>query len=74
MATIIQHEPASPCIRVCTLDDDDVCLGCGRTLGEITEWGGADPARRREILAAAEQRRAAGSPSPLPLAPQGRGD
>lgn len=47
----------SPCIRMCTLDDDDVCLGCGRSLKEITEWGGADARRRREILAAAEQRR-----------------
>lgn len=43
---------------MCTLDDRDVCLGCGRTLNEITEWGGADAERRREILAAAEQRRA----------------
>ena len=25
----------SPCIRHCTLDDADICLGCGRTLDEI---------------------------------------
>ena len=30
--------PASPCISVCTLDDDDRCLGCGRTLAQITRW------------------------------------
>lgn len=48
----------SPCIRMCTLDDTDVCLGCGRSLKEITEWGGADPERRREILEAAARRRA----------------
>lgn len=28
----------SPCVRICTLDDADVCMGCGRTLGEITGW------------------------------------
>ncbi|HSH29999.1 MAG TPA: DUF1289 domain-containing protein [Thiohalobacter sp.] len=27
----------SSCIRMCTLDDTDVCLGCGRSLKEITE-------------------------------------
>ena len=49
-------KPDSPCIRMCTLDDGDVCIGCGRNLKEITEWGGADAQRRREILAAATQR------------------
>tara|TARA_R110002049_G_scaffold308846_2_gene514473 strand:- start:1495 stop:1722 length:228 start_codon:yes stop_codon:yes gene_type:complete len=30
--------PASPCISVCTLDDDSVCLGCGRTVQQISRW------------------------------------
>lgn len=30
--------PASPCISVCTLDDDNVCVGCGRTLEQIGRW------------------------------------
>ncbi len=30
--------PASPCIDICTLDDDDRCLGCGRSLDQITRW------------------------------------
>lgn len=28
----------SPCIRHCTLNDEDVCVGCGRTLADITSW------------------------------------
>lgn len=28
----------SPCIRHCTLNDEDVCVGCGRTLADITGW------------------------------------
>lgn len=28
----------SPCVRNCTLNDQDVCLGCGRTLDDITGW------------------------------------
>jgi hypothetical protein len=30
--------PASPCNSLCTLDDDDRCLGCGRTLAQIMRW------------------------------------
>ncbi|WP_420827018.1 DUF1289 domain-containing protein [Aquipseudomonas campi] len=38
------------------MDDHDECLGCGRSLAEILEWGKADGARRREICQAAQQR------------------
>lgn len=30
--------PLSPCILICTLDDDKRCLGCGRTLAQISQW------------------------------------
>ena len=30
--------PMSPCIAVCTLDEDKRCLGCGRSLEQITRW------------------------------------
>jgi predicted Fe-S protein YdhL (DUF1289 family) len=50
-------QPASPCVRNCCLDDDDVCLGCGRKLDEILAWHGADADGRRQILLVAAQRR-----------------
>lgn len=28
----------SPCIKVCQLDLDDRCRGCGRTMDEIARW------------------------------------
>ncbi len=31
--------PDSPCVDICTLDDDDCCVGCGRTLDQISRWG-----------------------------------
>jgi predicted Fe-S protein YdhL (DUF1289 family) len=46
----------SPCVRNCCLDDQDVCLGCGRSIAEILEWGPADQPRRREILRQASER------------------
>nr|WP_298146615.1 DUF1289 domain-containing protein [uncultured Pseudomonas sp.] len=49
-------EVASPCRRQCCLDDQDICIGCGRTLAEILEWGQADGARRRSICQSAQER------------------
>lgn len=30
--------PLSPCTLICTLDDTKRCLGCGRTLAQISSW------------------------------------
>lgn len=49
----------SPCVRRCCLDEQDICLGCFRSLGEIVQWSESDDDRRREILAYAERRREA---------------
>lgn len=46
----------SPCRRECCLDDDDICLGCGRLLAEIREWKAADSPRRRQIIELAQAR------------------
>lgn len=50
----------SPCIEVCSLNDRDVCIGCYRTANEIIEWFTASDQRKREILTAVVERRAAG--------------
>ena len=41
---------ASPCVDICRLDAQGLCVGCRRTIDEITEWPRASEARRREIL------------------------
>ncbi len=46
----------SPCISVCLLDKNDVCVGCYRTADEITEWMGCDNDKKREILAKCQER------------------
>lgn len=40
----------SPCIGVCALDADDICIGCWRSGREITEWGRVDNEAKRAIL------------------------
>ncbi len=47
----------SPCIRNCCLNDDDICLGCGRSLREITAWSVASDEVKMHILDAATERR-----------------
>lgn len=47
---------ASPCIRVCCLDDEDICIGCGRTLTEICEWSVSTDERRLQIAESARTR------------------
>jgi predicted Fe-S protein YdhL (DUF1289 family) len=50
----------SPCIEVCSLDDQDVCIGCYRTANEIIEWFSASDERKRIILSAVNERRVSG--------------
>ncbi len=50
----------SPCVRNCCLDQQDVCLGCGRLLAEILEWQQASKARQQQIVTLAQQRLAPG--------------
>ncbi len=50
----------SPCVDKCCLNDNDVCMGCFRSLQEILDWGGADSQARLEILGMAEERKKKG--------------
>ena len=50
---------ASPCRRQCTLDEHDVCVGCGRTITEICGWSALDEAGRARVCADAAARLAA---------------
>ena len=47
---------ASPCVRNCCLDDDDVCMGCGRSLEEIIAWSAASDEDKAATLARSRER------------------
>lgn len=47
----------NPCVRNCCLNEQDVCLGCGRTLIEITSWTRLSDAEREHVLMDAERRK-----------------
>lgn len=53
---------ASPCVHICALDEEDICIGCHRAMDEILRWGRMDDAERRRVLArCAERGRAKGA-------------
>ncbi|MGB3934552.1 MAG: DUF1289 domain-containing protein [Burkholderiales bacterium] len=62
----------SPCIRVCVMDGDlRYCLGCWRTLDEITRWGTMSEAEQADLIAQLAARRAASASNiaEVPAAP-----
>jgi predicted Fe-S protein YdhL (DUF1289 family) len=56
MSTPESHPLASPCVRNCCLDEDNVCMGCGRSMQEIVAWGTASDAMKAAILACSRER------------------
>lgn len=49
-------DPRSPCISVCVLDENDICMGCYRSADEITDWFMASDDQKREVLCRARER------------------
>lgn len=48
---------STPCIKVCVIDPvSKLCEGCGRTLGEIAQWGRLSETERLAIMAALPKR------------------
>jgi predicted Fe-S protein YdhL (DUF1289 family) len=43
-------------VRLCTLDNDDMCIGCGRTLDDIKGWQAMPDADKSLCVARARQR------------------
>ncbi len=46
-----------PCVRNCCLNEDDICLGCFRSMQEIMLWNESDQGTRGIFLQQAQQRR-----------------
>lgn len=46
----------SPCISVCALDENDICMGCYRSMREITDWAECTEDEKRAVIERAHQR------------------
>ncbi len=49
----------SPCIQVCTLDDEKICLGCHRSAEEIKGWHTMTYEQKLQVMANTEERQRA---------------
>ncbi|ARU41065.1 hypothetical protein CCB80_07885 [Armatimonadetes bacterium Uphvl-Ar1] len=47
----------SPCVRVCRLDGNDVCVGCCRTIQEIISWPNLSDTQKARIIEKVEARK-----------------
>ncbi len=54
---VMDSKMKSPCIRYCCLNDEDICLGCFRSLDEIKQWQSASNKQRQKILDVADKRK-----------------
>lgn len=46
----------SPCIRHCALNRQQICVGCGRTRGEITDWRTMTEEEQQQTVIKAKER------------------
>jgi predicted Fe-S protein YdhL (DUF1289 family) len=49
-------EIVSPCKNTCSVNKDNVCLGCGRTVDEITGWEASNSELKQEIVINSDKR------------------
>lgn len=47
----------SPCINICKIDPkSNICLGCGRSIKEISDWINLDDEEREKLLSDLKKR------------------
>jgi predicted Fe-S protein YdhL (DUF1289 family) len=47
----------SPCVNICRLDDQRICVGCLRSVEEIAAWSRMSEAEKAAVMAALSARR-----------------
>ncbi|AEF21347.1 MULTISPECIES: DUF1289 domain-containing protein [Pseudomonas] len=52
----LERPVASPCVHVCALDEEDICIGCQRNVDEITRWSRMENDERRQVLQLCHER------------------
>lgn len=50
MSDSAQAPVPSPCVSICALDDNNVCLGCYRSGEEISRWGELSNDEKRAVM------------------------
>ena len=51
---------ASPCVRTCQLNDQDMCMGCFRMINEIAGWNQFTEEAKADVIEACRTRKRLG--------------
>lgn len=51
----------SPCVNICSLNEENVCIGCYRTGKEISLWGSMNKASQLAVMKKVREREAKSS-------------
>lgn len=51
-----EPEVKSPCVSLCVLSEQQVCLGCGRSRDEVAAWSRASVDEQRQVCERAKAR------------------
>ncbi|MAR59966.1 MAG: DUF1289 domain-containing protein [SAR92 bacterium MED-G29] len=46
----------SPCISICKLNEDSICLGCFRSMDEILDWQFMEVDQKKSVLVKCKSR------------------
>jgi uncharacterized protein len=49
----------SPCVRNCCLDDQDICIGCLRSIDEIVGWSQFNLDEKQQVISSIKDRQKA---------------
>ncbi|MCP3849041.1 MAG: DUF1289 domain-containing protein [Gammaproteobacteria bacterium] len=52
-----EQAPNSPCIRNCCLNEEDICIGCFRSIDEIMCWSASSTQEKIAILERIQERK-----------------
>jgi uncharacterized protein len=58
MSTEQENTVESPCVSICALDENDVCIGCHRTGLEITHWQSMSNEEKANVMDKVREREA----------------
>lgn len=52
-----RNEPESPCVKICVVNPETgLCIGCRRSIDEISRWAAMSADERRTVIAALPDR------------------
>ncbi|WP_199611078.1 DUF1289 domain-containing protein [Flocculibacter collagenilyticus] len=47
---------SSPCVSCCKLDENDICMGCYRSMNEIANWSQSNDEYKLQVLEHVKER------------------